>query len=125
MLSLFGPVSAFVAVAVVTFAVAVTYYLRPSRGEHANPRGAATTVATLRAERVFTAPAAPISRAPTPLTPYGLLCGYDTPTVVIMDLVDAPALVRPYLDDPDYRRAALLALMANEPTRRLRPLVAA
>lgn len=123
MLNSFGPVSAFVAVAVVTLAVAVTYYLRPSRGEHANPHGAATTVATLRAEHER---AEPCSRSRTPDTPYGLLCGYDdTPTVVIMDLPDAPALVRPYVEDPDYRRAAVLALAANEPTRRLPPLLIA
>jgi hypothetical protein len=120
-LNLFGPISAFLAVALVTLAVAITYYMRPSRGEHANPRGAATTVATLRAQ-IEHEPPRPV---PTPGTPYGLLCGYDLPTVVIMDLATAPALVRPYLDDPDYRRAALMALMANEPTMRLRPLVAA
>lgn len=121
MLNLFGPVSAFVAVAVVMLAVAVTYYLRPSRGVHANPHGAAITVAMLRA-KIEHEPPRPM---PTPGTPYGLLCGYDTPTVVITDLADAPALVRPYLDDVDYRRAALMVLMANESTKCLRPLVAA
>lgn len=118
MLNFFGPASAFVAVAVVTLAIAVTYYLRPSRGEHANPRGAAITAATLLAQIEYES-----SRpASTPGIPGGLLCGYDPPTVMITDLRDAPALVRPYLDDSDYRRAAL---MATEAPDRLRPLVAA
>ncbi|MGH3863423.1 hypothetical protein [Actinokineospora sp.] len=62
---------------VVGLGVTLAYYLRPSRGQHADPRGAATTVAALCAEYtpVATAPIVP----PMPIRhgPYGLLCGYE------------------------------------------------
>jgi hypothetical protein len=119
-LNLLGLVSALVAVVVVTLAVVVTYYLRPSHGEHANPRGAATTVATLCAQHKQAA--APLPRARTPVTSYDLLCGYHDPPTVIMDLPGAPALVRPYLDNADYRRAALARSIANAHTERVSPL---
>jgi hypothetical protein len=118
-----GLVSALVVVAAVTLAVIVTYYLRPSRGEHANPRGAATTVATLLA---YEKPAPP--PVPTPITRYGLPNGYDgISTAVIFDpeLPGAPALVRPYLDNADYRRAALATLVTSEPAKRPSALIAA
>lgn len=126
MLNLSALIGAFAGIVVFVIAATGTYYLRPSRGGHANPCGAAVTVKTLKAERARVASAEPCPCTPTPGTPYGLLCGYaDPPKVTIMDSPDEPALVRPYLDNPNYRRAAMRALLANEPTTRLTPVRAA
>lgn len=51
MLSLTTLISMFVSISAVSLVVVVTYYVRPSRGRHADPRGAAITVATLYAQQ--------------------------------------------------------------------------
>lgn len=120
-----------VLVAVVGSVVTLAYYLLPSRGQHADPRGAATTVARLReqydrAERERAEAAAARTSGLLSGNPSGLLCGYDSrPTVVIMDLPDAPAHVRSFLDDLTYRRAAMSAVLENESTVRVPALARA
>ena len=108
MLNLPAVLSALVGVAVITAVVVATYYLRPSRGEHANPEGAAVTVASLRVHLDV-----PVVR---PTYDYD-----DLPTVMFgaVDHLGDLELVRPYLDHCDYRGAAVLALAERTPTEHL------
>lgn len=117
--------SVLVLLSVVGLAVTLAYYLRPSRGQHADPRGAATTVAALCAEHRPAAMAAIVPPMPIRRSSYGLLCGYeDLPTVVIDDFdpesFAAPAIVRPYLFHSD-NGASAAAFVPFAPTQRLKP----
>ncbi|MGQ0840580.1 hypothetical protein [Actinokineospora sp.] len=125
MLAMFDFGFALVVIVVLVLGGAVRYYLRPSHGQHADPRGAATTVASLvaRSQAVRSADPPPV---PRPGNTHGLMCGYDnSPTETFFDpeLPDAPAMIRPYLDDADHRRAALARMAARQPTERLQPVV--
>ncbi|HVK23366.1 MAG TPA: hypothetical protein VM677_18575 [Actinokineospora sp.] len=72
-MSLFDVAVLFLVVAV---AVTLAYYLRPSRGAHGNPTGAATTVASLRASAEHDR--ANLRRSMGPVGDrYSLLCGHD------------------------------------------------
>lgn len=118
--------SVLVLLSVVGLAVTLAYYLRPSRGQHADPRGAATTVAALCAEYRPAATAPTVPPMPIRRSPYGLLCGYeDLPTVVMdnfgLELFDAPAIVRPYLLRRD-NGESVAAFVPFAPTQRLAPV---
>lgn len=121
MLALPIMLSALVMGSAVTVTIIAVYYLRPAYVEHNNSRSAAVAVVSPQAEheRVESGKVAPY-------TSHGLLCGYDTSTAAMIEnLPEDFSLVRPYLDDPDYRRAALMTLTSNASTRRLSPVFAA
>ncbi|SDD94526.1 hypothetical protein [Actinokineospora iranica] len=112
-MSFFGYFSAVVVVCCFVLGLTVFYYLFPSRGQHANPHGAAVTVATARAA------SAPVVTARARGCPHD-----DAPTLVIFDpeLPGSLALVRPYLDRADYRSAAVRTLVARKETEGSRSL---
>lgn len=126
-MNLLAPGSVVVLLSLVGLAVTLAYYLRPSRGQHADPRGAATTVAALCADHRLAATAPTVPLMPIRRSPYGLLCGYeDLPTVVIDDFdpesFDAPAIVRPYLLHRD-NGEPVATFVPLAPTQRLSPCV--
>lgn len=72
---------AFVALVCVTLFVSAIYYLRPSRGAHANPRGAAVSVAWLLAEQNrYRHQNSDVSTRDPWAGSHALLCGYDSPS---------------------------------------------
>lgn len=110
--------------AVVGAFVAVTYYLRPSRGQHGNPDGAAVTVASLCEGYMPVGMVSTFPPLPTRRSTYGLLCGYDDLATIVIDdfdpeLPDGLAFVRPYMPDVEHVE---LSPAPFAPTERFRPV---